>query len=149
MVSAPVKLFNAIPLPSFSAAVNCAPQHPFHLFYLLFPCLLSSLMFQQSRAQYSTAVFRFFCVRFPRRTEALAKASRSLQPSQKAPFITEMEMLPRNMQASLPGLTGYVPLFIIQEKPVFSAREEVWTKAFGIGTFSSSFSSRKTASAID
>jgi hypothetical protein len=61
--------------------------------------MLSSLMFQQSRAQYNTAVFRIFCVRFPRRTIVMAKSSSSLQPSQKALFITEMEMLSSHERA--------------------------------------------------
>jgi len=52
---APVKIFNAIPSQPFSAALNCAPQHPSLLLYPLFPCLHSTRIPWQSRAQYSIA----------------------------------------------------------------------------------------------
>jgi hypothetical protein len=53
---AQVKIFNAIPLPHFSAALNSAPQHPSLLLYPLFPCLPKTRIPWQSRAQYSSAV---------------------------------------------------------------------------------------------
>jgi hypothetical protein len=53
---ASVKIFNAIPLPPFSAALNSAPQHPSLLLYPLFPCLPTTRTLWQSRAQYSIAV---------------------------------------------------------------------------------------------
>jgi hypothetical protein len=95
---APVKIINDIPLPTFSAAMNCAPQRPSPLLYPLFPCLSSSLMSQQSRAQYNTAVFRFFSSDSLEEQYVLLGGvgwlQWSLQPSQKALFITEMETLP-------------------------------------------------------
>jgi hypothetical protein len=53
---AQVKIFNAIPLPPFSAALNSAPKHPSLLLYPLFPYLLPTRIPWQSRAQYSIAV---------------------------------------------------------------------------------------------
>jgi len=53
---AQVKIFNAIPLPPFSTALNSAPQHPSLLLCPLFPCLPTTLIPWQSRAQYSIAV---------------------------------------------------------------------------------------------
>jgi len=53
---AQVKIFNAIPLPPFSAALNCAPEHSSLLLYPLFPCLPTPCIPWQSRAQYSIAV---------------------------------------------------------------------------------------------
>jgi len=53
---AQVKIFNVIPLPPFSAALNSAAKHPSLLFYPLFPCLPTTRIPWQSRAQYSIAV---------------------------------------------------------------------------------------------
>jgi hypothetical protein len=53
---AQVKIFNAIPLPPFSAAMNSAPKHPSLLLYPLFQCLPTTRIPWQSRAQYSIAV---------------------------------------------------------------------------------------------
>jgi hypothetical protein len=50
----------------------------------------------------------FDCVRFPRRTVIMAKASRLLQPSPKAPFIAEMQMLSSHRM-----LTGMLYLVIL------------------------------------
>jgi hypothetical protein len=53
---AQVKIFNVIPLPPFSAAMNSAPKHPSLLLYPLFLCLPTTRIPWQSRAQYSIAV---------------------------------------------------------------------------------------------
>jgi hypothetical protein len=53
---AQVKIYNAIPLPPFSAALNYALEHPSLLLYPLFPCLPTTRIPWQSRAQYSIAV---------------------------------------------------------------------------------------------
>jgi len=65
---APVKIFNAIPLPPFSAALNSAPQHPFLFFFLCSracPQLVSPGKVVLNTTSPSDGV------RFPRRTVGL------------------------------------------------------------------------------
>ena len=138
---APMKLFNAIPLPSFSAAVNCASQPlSFLLIFCSRACLhpISIGKVVLDTAQPSSAIIASDSLEEQQRLEkrcwgfqggmplwsqgearegeavnpkgerwkgesetvpppkkvVMAKPSRSLQPSQKAPFITKIEMLP-------------------------------------------------------
>ena len=55
-VYALAQIFNAMPLPFFSAAMNCAPKHRYLPLQPFFQCLLPSLILSSSRAQYNIAV---------------------------------------------------------------------------------------------
>jgi hypothetical protein len=90
---APVKLINAIPLPPFSAVLNSAPKHPSLLLYLLFPCLSTTRILWQSRAQYSSTdnMGTSPIVPLEERAQWL-NLQWSLQPSPKTQFITAIRM---------------------------------------------------------
>jgi len=80
---APVKIFNAIPLPPFLAALNSAPQHPF-LFFILcsraYPQLVSPGKVVLNTTSPSD------CVRFPRRTVGMPKSSMVASIIPKSPI---------------------------------------------------------------
>jgi hypothetical protein len=92
---APVKLLNAIPLPPFSAVLNSAPLRkspPYALFLRLpgtcIPC--------QSRAQYSSTVFRLFLRQIPLKEGSTAKPSMVASTIPKNPVYHESKDTSRN-----------------------------------------------------
>jgi hypothetical protein len=83
---APVSLFNAISLPSFSAGLNYAPLYPPFLFIFCSRICLKHVSPRKVLPSTAAPSSVLFCVRYPRRTEGLAKASMVASTITKTPF---------------------------------------------------------------